>query len=148
VNKESPVKRTNGGHRDAGDKPWPGAYPASFSDVTLMTRNRGGLNTPIAGHDTWAPATERGRIGPSTPAGMGEGRSIMALYRLFFFDPDRHIKSIRDIYAPSEIDALDVARYHSGANHTELWYEARRVQTFNEPKRADWRRGEERGVKP
>ena len=61
----------------------------------------------------------------------------MALYRLLFFDPDRHIESVREIAAASDIDALEAARHETNERHSELWCGSRLVDSFHAPRGAD-----------
>ena len=54
----------------------------------------------------------------------------MALYRLFFFDPENHIKSLREISAETDGEAVALVLPYPDGQHMELWLEARRVAIF------------------
>jgi len=57
----------------------------------------------------------------------------MALYRLFFYDLEGHIESVREINAETDGDALASIQPLLDGGHAELWCEARRLKTFNGP---------------
>jgi hypothetical protein len=60
----------------------------------------------------------------------------MPTYRVYLLKNNR-LKRSEDIQAPHDLAAIDMAREFQGEHHVELWFEQRKITTFEVKERAD-----------